>query len=505
MLKFAILLHIAALLPAAPAAGAVLDELTLPRREPVFFRIAISPNGRDLIVPYRVGEHESPDYLKCYVRIKSGGTVSDFYAGYDVDEARFYGRGKYAGNYLVKYCPYRNREKNYHWYIINGKVLGEFRNSLAVHNDSGSSFAVAYEKKSLFGSSWRIRHDEKEYGPFDEVTELKMSPDGSRVISISSTDGTKNAVYINGKAFLKHGREKFDTPHNLAISPDSKGFAFVHYDQGGSYIHYNDGTESRELGPYQSAYCMFMPSGKPVFYYQRNNLRYFEKYPDQKVYGPYERVNRIPLLAGEKIFGFAFEKEHRHFVFIEKDGRQTVFGPHAEVENLWLYPHNRHLFIYGEAGRDQQERAIKSYVNIDGKVFGAEEGGYDFVYQRVFEHPGWRPLFSPDGSRFAFRYQLRNRLYLNLGGSAIELPGDIYHMEFSPDSRILLLYHNTRETSNAYSVFGGSGASAWRKALGDGKLIHTHVFTEDSRLLYAYWDWRKSMVMLEEMDTRQRK
>ncbi len=495
MQKLALSFYLITALAAAPAGGAVLDEITIPRKDPVFFNFAISPNGRDFIVPYRAGDRGSSDFLKCYVLVKSRGKVSEFYAGYHVDEARFYGKGAHTGNYLVKYCPYTNREKNFHWYIINGKVLGEFRNSRVVHNETGSSIAVAFDRNRLWGSSWHIIHDDKELGPFDEVAELAMSPDGKRVISISAENGRKNAVYVDGKELLKHGRGKFDTPHNLALSPDSKGYAFVHYDQGGSCVHYHDGAESRELGPWQSAYCLFMPPGKLVLHYHRNNHQYFEKYPDQKVYGPYERISRIPLLESGRIFAFAFEKDQREFVFLERDGRGEVLGPHANVEDIWLDRHNRYLYVIHEQGRH--------FVNIDGNVFGKKEGGYDFVYERVFAwRRSWRPVFSPDGTRFAIQYRMKGRSHINLDGSVIDLPAEALHMEFSPDSRKFLVRHPMSSGPDVLTVISGTGAAMERRTIGGERAIHAYTFTGDSRLLYALYDWRKNSVTLEEMDAK---
>jgi Tol biopolymer transport system component len=126
-------------------------------------------------------------------------------------------------------------------------------------NFRNACFAVFFLFPTLaFAASLEDAYDVRKFGPYDELQQIRYSPDGQHYAFLARKDG-KQAIVRDGIE-----TESYDSVGEFRFSPDNRGFA-LSAEKNGKSIVVRDGielpdAESEFLGSYSS--FAYSPDGK---------------------------------------------------------------------------------------------------------------------------------------------------------------------------------------------------------------------------------------------------
>ena len=210
---------------------------------------------------------------------------------------------------------------------------------------------------------------------YDNVLNLKFSPDGKYLAYVAKKEGNAFAVLDE-----KEGRP-YNRVASLNFSPDAKKLAYVGYREERAFMVIDD-EEKHEFEDIIS--FTFSPDSKRLAFIVREQQGDFLVL-DGKTNKIYKRINNCPIFSPDSNhIVYVAEKENRKKIIIidDKEGKEydSANYPYPQFS-----PDSKHLVYTGVINS-------KHFVVFDGKEIESYDGNLSLSWF----------TFSPDGKRLAY-------------------------------------------------------------------------------------------------------
>lgn len=282
----------------------------------------------------------------------------------------------------------------------------------------GADGAFAY--RAFDGRRWGVVRNDKGRGPYNDVPELRWSPDGRRLAWIAVTEEGARVVVDGDKGPVK------DLAREIRFSPDGSRLAYVAGGADGERVVL-DGVEGEPRPRVGS--LGFSPDGKALVVVSAREGGWEVEVDGRR--GPvWDEVGPPVCGAGGERLAYAAKKGGRSFAVV--DGRASEPADHV------------YRLLLGERGG-------WAHALLIGRSCALTHNGRELA--RGSSRPNQMAL-SPDGESLAWSESQDGRMRMWLDGRAGEWFDRVERPLFAPDGRTL--FYVGRRGPDAWLLAGGS-------------------------------------------------
>ncbi|MBN2858487.1 MAG: hypothetical protein JXN63_08815 [Candidatus Delongbacteria bacterium] len=316
-------------------------------------------------------------------------------------------------SYIQEYCLSENSEEavfSYYkmgqYYVIAGDFeYGPYKNvsNLSISPD-GKNYCFVFQKQY---DNYYVNINGDIFGPYIQIADLKVSNDPENYGFIF----IKNARYFVNAGGELHGM--YESASNLILSDLGKGYSykFAKRSKTGPLfaklqtfvsINGNITEDDAEIADIRTNSLGF----KAIVFKRKNNW-YINL--DGDMFGPFASVSEWRFLPDETLFAFKC-----------RDSQSEI--DHLQINGKKYFSRNKNLQIYSPIfSPDKKRFGFIHYSNTHYYVQITDETYGPYFYADF-------PSFSPDSKIFIFKYELEDGIYLNVNGMDI---GPFYKAEYT--------------------------------------------------------------------------